>query len=151
PLAIRAPALLAPGRMDTPVDLLDLAPTLADLLGLGAPKEWQGRSLVPVIDDPQPPPNLVVSYLGDGSHAALLGNYKLILGPGRTVERQRLFDLGADPGELRDLRAEGSEGVALRMLRNALAWQLAYEERWRRTRWGTPAALESAFALDLGL
>ena len=151
PLAIRAPALLAPGRVDAPVDLLDLAPTIADLLGLQAPKEWQGRSLVPVIDDPQPPPTLVVSYLGDGSHAAILGNYKLILGPGRTVDSQRLYDLAADPGETRDLRAAGGHGVALRMLRNALAWQLAYEVRWRRTRWGTPGALEAAFALDLGL
>ena len=94
PLVIRAPALLAPGRVTAPVDLLDLAPTLADLLGLPFPAQWQGDSLVPLIDDPQPPPRLVVAYLGDGARAAILGDYKLIVGSGR--DAQKLYDLAAD-------------------------------------------------------
>lgn len=147
PLMIRAPALLAAGRVTAPVDLLDLGPTLADLLGLPFPSEWQGDTLVPLIDDPQPPPRLVVAYLGDGARAAIVGDHKLVVGSGR--DAQRLFDLARDPGEASDLAAAG--GLGLRVVRTALAWELAAEGRWKRTRWGTGANLRPAFALDHGM
>lgn len=146
PLMIRAPKLLAPGKVTAPVDLLDLAPTLADLVGARPPDGWQGESLVPIIDDPQPPPRLVVSYLGDGSRAAIVGDYKLIVGSGRN---EAFYDLGADPGELHDRHAEG--GVALRVVRTALGWQMKHQDRWRRARWGTGANLRAAFAMDQGM
>lgn len=149
PLAIRAPKLLAPGRVEAPIDLLDLSPTLTDLLGVAYDPRWQGESLVPLIDDPQPPPRLVVSYLGDGSRAAIIGDHKFVLGPGRGRESQHFYDLGADPGELGDRIADG--GVALRMVRMALAWQLPEQPQWNRPRWGTGANLAPAFALDHGL
>ena len=149
PLAIRAPALLAPGRVEVPVDLLDLAPTLTDLLGVEYDPRWQGESLVPLLDDPQPPPRLIVSYVGDGSRAAIIGDHKFILGPGRGRESQHFFDLAADPGEHEDRIAEG--GVALRMLRTAVAWELPEQPGWKRARWGTGANLLPAFALDHGL
>jgi arylsulfatase A-like enzyme len=146
PLMIRAPTLLAPGKVTAPVDLLDLAPTLADLVGVPAPDGWQGESLVPVIDDPQPPPRLVLAYMGDGSRAAIVGDHKLVLGPGVL---ERFYDLVADPGELHDRRAEG--GVAVRMVRTALSWQAKHQEQWKRARWGTGANLRPAFAMDLGM
>ena len=156
PLAIRAPALLAPGRVSAPVDLLDLGPTLADLLGLPIPPEWQGDSLVPVIDDPQPPPRLVVAYLGDGSRAAIVGDLKLILGSGR--DSQRFYDLSLDPGETTS-RTDGG-GIGLRVVRTALAWEMMAPaaarpgepaQRWKRARWGTGADLKPAFARDHGM
>jgi len=146
PLMIRAPSLLAPGKVTAPVDLLDLAPTLADLVGAPAPDRWQGESLISVIDDPQPPPRLVVAYLGDGSRAAIIGDHKLILGPGL---RERFYDLRADPGETIDLHAAG--GVALREVRTALGWQTGHESHWKRARWGTGANLRPAFAMDQGM
>jgi arylsulfatase A-like enzyme len=147
PLAIRAPALLAPGRVAVPVDLLDLAPTLADLLGLPFPADWQGDTLVPVIDDPQPPPRLVLAYLGDGARAAVVGDLKLILGAGR--DAQRFYDLAADPGEADNRVQDG--GIGLRVVRTALAWELAAGPRWKRARWGTGADLRPAFAVDHGM
>jgi hypothetical protein len=148
PLAIRAPALLAPGRVGVPVDLLDLAPTLVDLLGLPFPGAWQGESLVPVIDDPQPPPRLVVAYLGDGSRAAIVGDLKLILGSGR--DSQRFYNLALDPAEIDDRIDSG--GIGLRVVRTALAWELAANgQSWKRARWGTGANLRPAFALDHGM
>ena len=149
PLAIRAPKLLAPGRVEAPVDLLDFAPTMADLLGVEFEPQWQGESLVPLIDDPQPPPRLIVSYLGDGSRAAILGEHKFVLGPGRGRESQHYYDLGADPEEREDRIAEG--GIALRMVRTALGWQMPEQPDWKRPRWGTGANLLPAFALDHGL
>lgn len=149
PLALRAPNLLAPGRVEVPIDLLDLAPTLADLLGLGYEPNWQGESLVPLIDDPTPPPRLVVSYLGDGSRAAIVGDYKFVLGPGQGRESQHFYDLDADPSETADILVDG--GVALRVVRTALAWELPEQPRWSRARWGTGVNLQPAFALDHGL
>ena len=146
PLLIHAPQLLAPGRVTVPVDLLDLAPTLADLTGVPPSDAWQGESLVPVIDDPQPPPRLVVAYLGDGSRAGIVGDHKVVLGPGG---REAYFDLGRNPTESPDRDDQG--GVGLRIVRTALAWQLEHEARWRRARWGTGANLRSAFAQDLGM
>jgi arylsulfatase A-like enzyme len=145
PLAIRAPKLLAPGRVSAPVDLLDLGPTLLDLVGAHVPDSWQGESLVPIIDDPQPPPRLVSAYHGDGSEAGIVGTHKLVVGPGRS---ERLYDLGADPGETEDRRA--TAGIPLRIVRTALAWSRGYDG-WKRARWGTGADLEPAFALDQGM
>jgi arylsulfatase A-like enzyme len=146
PLMIHAPAALEPRRVRTPVDLLDLGPTLADLVGASAPDIWQGETLLPIVDDPQPSPRLVVAYLGDGSRAAIVGDYKIVMGAGGT---ERFFDLSTDPGEQTDRVVEG--GVAVRVVRSALAWQLAHEKTWRRSRWGTGANLRAAFALDLGM
>lgn len=146
PLVIHAPGLLEPGRVRTPVDLIDLGPTLVDLVGARGPDDWQGESLLRVIDDPQPPPRLVVAYNGDGSRAAVVERYKLIIGAGG---RERFFDLSTDPAEQTDASTTG--GVGLRVVRNALAWQLTHEAQWRRARWGTGANLRPAFALDLGM
>lgn len=145
PLVIRAPALLAPGRVAAPVDLLDLAPTLLDLIGAAPPDTWEGESLVPVIDDPQPPPHLIMAFLGDGSRVGIVGDHKLVVGPGRT---ERLYDLSADPGETDDKSAAG--GIALRIVRSALAWPGGVSG-WKRARWGTGANLRPAFALDQGM
>ncbi len=148
PLAIRAPALLAPGRVSAPVDLLDLAPTLTDLLGLAFPTPWQGDSLLAVIDDPNPPPRLVAAYLGDGSRAAIVGDHKLILGSGR--DSQKYFNLRNDPGE-HDNRVDHGE-IGLRIVRTAMAWELATPPgTWKRARWGTGADLLPAFTLDHGM
>ena len=149
PLLVRAPGLLQPARVSTPVDLLDLAPTLADLIGVDYPSEWQGRSMLGLIDDPHPPPRLVISHLGDGSRAGIVGDHKLILGPGRGRKAVRFYDLGADPREQGDGREGG--GIAYRVVRTAMAWHLPEEQRWKRNRWGTGAALEPAFALDHGM
>ena len=50
----RAPPALRPwlklGRFDRPASLLDIAPTLADLIGLRVANPWQGHSLLAVGD-----------------------------------------------------------------------------------------------------
>jgi hypothetical protein len=146
PLLIHAPDLLAAGRVTVPVDLLDLTPTLADLLGLAPADSWQGRSLLEVVDDPIPPPRMVVAYMGDGRRAAIVGTSKYVLGPGKT---EAYFDLAADPLEVED--RIGTPGIGVRIVRTALIWELTHEGQWRRARWGTGANLAPAFALDQGM
>ncbi|MFM7205970.1 MAG: sulfatase [Planctomycetaceae bacterium] len=56
PLVIAAPTVAAAGqRVATPVELLDLYPTLVDLAGLPVPPGLEGRSLVPLLLDPDAP------------------------------------------------------------------------------------------------
>ena len=56
PLLIRTPGLLAPGAAASGlVELVDVFPTLAELASLPAPQGLDGRSLVPMLADPQSP------------------------------------------------------------------------------------------------
>ena len=52
PLIIATPKHPAGQRTDAIVELLDLYPTLSDLCGLVAPKNLEGRSLRPLLEDP---------------------------------------------------------------------------------------------------
>jgi arylsulfatase A-like enzyme len=56
PLAFRWPGVITPGqRVDEPVQLIDVMPTLLSFCGLPAPKEVQGQSLLPLIRSSHPP------------------------------------------------------------------------------------------------
>ena len=149
PVLIRAPELLAPGEVSIPVDLLDLAPTLLDLVGIEAPTDWQGRSWVSVIDDPQPPPQIAAASLGDGSFMIRAHDLKLQVGPSVGPDGIRLYDLSLDPGERDPLETGG--GVGMRMMRTAATWHQLEFGRWKRLRWGTAVNLLPAFALDHGM
>lgn len=95
-------------RIDERVGIVDILPTLLDLLDLPTPDGVQGRSLAPVMRDPS---------IGTGDHlyyaetlsprlshgwgelrALFFGNLKYIHGP-----RPELYDVRADRHELNDL------------------------------------------------
>lgn len=55
PVLIHAPGVaggMAPGRRTTPVEVLDLYPTISELVTGGVPEHCQGQSLVPLLRDP---------------------------------------------------------------------------------------------------
>lgn len=95
---------------------IDLAPTIADLMGLPADPPFRGTSLVPeVLGVQAPAPRRIVvdqprADLMDRRRAAIDGNWKIVaFGDDRAFF---LFDLEADPWEKRDLAASRPEELS---------------------------------------
>jgi len=127
PWVLRWPGEVAAGRrIDAPVSLLDLAPTLLGLLDVAAPDAWQGRDLSAQLRDDgaqpvRPAPLYLDAVYGDDrpdkTHEFAVVNwpYKL-LGSVRQDGGLRpvaLFDLVRDPGELANLLGLADHAQAL--------------------------------------
>jgi len=134
PLVVRAPRGLARAgeRVAEPVSLLDLAPTLLDLVGLDPADlgDLDGRSLAPVLAGHGPRRGPVVAeYLAEGVTAPMVmvrdGALKYVRCPG---DPDLLYDLGADPREERDLGTDPDAGAALRAEADR-RWDLAALDR----------------------
>lgn len=107
PLAIRIPGLKH-REVDTPVDTVDLAPTILDLLGIPHPEGLHGQSLLPFIlgmsEATHPPPYAYAQLRDPRTHAVRGRRFKLI--HDAVAQTYELFDLERDPGELRDVSSE---------------------------------------------
>lgn len=119
------PAVLPQGkRITQPVTILDVLPTLAQLVGLEAPTDRAGISLAPVLAGRSEAPErtLFALRLKEGGArqlwAAVRGPWKLILsgtGP-------QLFDHSLDPFERKDVAAANPE-VVERLLEDLRAFR----------------------------
>jgi arylsulfatase A-like enzyme len=103
PLLMLIPARAAGVRRSELVSLMDLAPTLVDLVGLPVPERFIGRSLLrpgTTLD----PPRAFGEQPKAGSYSwfAREANWKLLMEP----QRAELYELTTDPGETRDVAAE---------------------------------------------
>jgi arylsulfatase A-like enzyme len=100
PLIFRFPASLglASGRrIQSVVRLVDVVPTLLEVLGLPVPEHLQGESLLSLMEGEQAPARPVFSqWLAGGRVVALReGEWKYI----RVKRQEQLFDLSTDPQE----------------------------------------------------
>jgi len=101
-----------PGRVvDERMSLVDLVPTLVELLGVRSEVAWSGRSLVPLLRGEASPPRpiLGISTLHQTRTAIIDDGFKLIEHDGGAVE---LYDLDADPTERRNLADHDPPRVA---------------------------------------
>jgi len=124
PLIIRAPGVPAGRRVQYLVRTIDIAPTIIDLIGLGAQRHasMDGASLVPMLKGEGADPGYTayadsVNMLTYGSEAGTFdqkndmlfavtdGRWKYILHMIRENESE-LYDLKEDPHELRNLYAD---------------------------------------------
>jgi arylsulfatase A-like enzyme len=121
PLIAWGPGRIPPGvRVDDSVSLIDLFPTLSELVDIPLPPSAQGRSLVSVVNDAsmlsEAPPSISETYRPEAWHdrrALVSGRHKYIVtrtADGDIVEE--LYDLVEDPQEIRDLTAERPDVVS---------------------------------------
>lgn len=112
PLLFHAPGRFAPRRVNPPVSLVDLLPTLVQIAANNRPFTYAGRldgqSLVPWLLGRTGPENTVYGeMLAEGAIAPLLmvrrGRYKYIYS---RPDPEQLYDLEADPNELNNLAGQ---------------------------------------------
>jgi choline-sulfatase len=123
PLLFDLPARLPPSRSQAPARLVDVLPTVLDLLGVEAPPELDGSTLVPLLDGSEArtggaflETRLPWTYFGWAPLTAWrTDRWKLIVAP-----RPELYDLRSDPTETENLYS-GSRAIAQDLLREMRA------------------------------
>ena len=126
PLGIAAPGLIPAGaRVPQIVELIDVLPTLLDLVGVAAPAEQHGRSLVPYLERPGAAGRGLPAFSEYGSstiHTVLQDHWKLVHNPDGfspicipnappnhyPIAKEELYDLSRDPGETGEPGGEGA-------------------------------------------
>jgi arylsulfatase A-like enzyme/Tfp pilus assembly protein PilF len=112
PLIVHWPAGSASfaAKVDEPVRLMDVAPTILEFAGIPAPPEFQGRSLMELLrpEGSKTPRDIYSETLYPHMHfgcsalqALRSGRYKYIDAP-----KPELYDLTADPGEIRNIYSQ---------------------------------------------
>ncbi|ASM75014.1 MULTISPECIES: choline-sulfatase [Roseobacteraceae] len=119
PLIVWAPGRFAAGRVDTPVSLLDILPTFADLAGtLPDVLETDGHSLLPLLQGMTFPERVIpAEYLAEGIFEPTFmlrhRRYKLFYAEN---DPPLLFDMQEDPLELRNLAQNAAASAVLEEL-----------------------------------
>ena len=135
PLVVRFPRGTGPAglRVRGLVDLLDVAPTVADLFGIrhpSAPRSFEGRSLIPVLTGAPAKAAVLSRTMQERPTFALVHDrWKLVYSVKSGAAQ--LFDLAADPAEQTDV----SNRLPVRA--DAMRQELA---RWLRDMRREPAA-----------
>ncbi len=120
PLLFAGPSVTGPRKIQTPVSLVDLVPTLLDLVGIEIPGGLDGVSLLSSIEEGE---SIGERFLfGEADHnnvehdmTRAVRRRDLKLHYNRVTRAHQLFDLGEDPQEHRDVSGE-RDGVAQEML-----------------------------------
>lgn len=118
PLLVRPPGGTLARRVPGVTGLVDVAPTILELAGIGRPAEMQGRSLAPSMEGGPFASETSYAVLQSGpKRSGLRTQWFLLL---RDEDGERIFDLAADPGELEDLLGGGLAPPELEGLRTIL-------------------------------
>lgn len=117
PLVIAGPDI-ENREIDEPFSAIDLMPTLAELLGVSAPTQWNGKSLEPLLRKNADPKSFERPCFARGAYYNLAsepfdmivsGNYKLIRG--LSSGKLELYDQINDPDEMDDIASKLPEMV----------------------------------------
>jgi arylsulfatase A-like enzyme len=114
-------------RADTVGSHVDLAPTIAELVGLPPAPDWQGRSLFDTAHSPR-----AYFYSADDEFTLGIreGNWKYIFNLRDGI--QELYDLHLDPNELHNVATSYPERSA-RMRQRLAAWTEANRRQYGRS------------------
>lgn len=120
PLIIAAPGHEA-GVSDGLVEQIDLYPTLASLAGLPVPEHCQGKSLVPLLKDPDAKVRDAAYCLRSGGHLLRTQQWAYISYPNGSGE---LYDMANDPKQFTNLIDGPAHAGVRKQLQAALAAKL---------------------------
>ncbi len=95
PLIISAPGF-EPGRSLSMTELVDIYPTICELLGIGIPEEVQGTSLVPILKDPEAEVKKASLTLDGSGRGVRAPDWAYMRYKDGTEE---LYDMNNDPGQ----------------------------------------------------
>jgi choline-sulfatase len=104
-LLLSGPGVPEGERIDAPVSLVDLIPTIADVVDRPHDEAWSGESLVPLLQGESGEERVAFSeYHAHGARNGMFmlrrGDYKYVYYPDNPPQ---LFDLASDPHELTNL------------------------------------------------
>ncbi|MGL5097769.1 MAG: sulfatase-like hydrolase/transferase, partial [Planctomycetia bacterium] len=115
PLVLKGPGVKSGAECNSPVELLDLYPTLADLCGLPPPPGVEGRSLRPLLADPAAPwPWAAVTTHNKGNHAVKTEAWRYIVYADGSEE---LYDVKVDPHEWFNIAGDPAHAGTIQALR----------------------------------
>jgi arylsulfatase A-like enzyme len=138
PLIIAGPKTTQAQTCNAPVGLIDIYPTLMDLVGEPHPAHLEGRSLVPLLEDPQAAwDRPILTTFGPNNHAIRSRDWTYIRYADGSEE---LYDRSKDPHEWRNLAKIAAHNGIKTALRKRLPTAQAAPvlvERWQR--WGIEA------------
>ena len=129
PFILAGPNVPADEKREALIYLIDIFPTLCDLIGIQHPTTIEGQSLIPHLERPAEKIREYLHYAYEGLQRGIRDQrYKLIeyVVNDRHAQTQ-LFDLLNDPRETVNLINEGKCAGVLKRLRNELKrWQTEY-------------------------
>ena len=133
PLIVHSPKRFAPARVAAPVSLVDVLPTLMELVGEGVPESVDplpGQSLLDLCIDPSGASGrgqtreVFGEYMGEGAISPIVmirrGDLKFVHSP---VDPDQLYDLVADPDERVNLAEDPDWAPRIKELRREVDWR----------------------------
>lgn len=117
--AIAAPHVTQPGtRCNAPVDYTSVYPTLCELAGLDIPDHVPGKSLLPLLKDPEADwEHVAICSHGRGNHAVIDPRYRYIRYADGSEE---LYDHTSDPREWNNIAGQTDAAEVIRRLAREL-------------------------------
>ena len=155
--SVRVPAIAwAPGRVaegrvvEDLVSLFDLGPTILELAGIEPPRWMEARSLLPYLGhgEVEPRPFVFAEHAGDRilsgtEFMTMIRDQRWKLVHFVDSDEGQLFDMRADPQELRNLwNDSGHEPVRRALVNEILAWRIRSDlktQGWSEALRGLPA------------
>jgi iduronate 2-sulfatase len=122
PLIVSAPGV-KPGRTSSLVELVDLYPTWTDLLGLPMPKDLHGKSLTPILRNPNAKVRdtaLSIHNQAGGGLRSAEWHYMNYDGKG-----EELYDMIKDPGQYTNLVSDPKYATVLEQARAQFETRMA--------------------------